>query len=171
MVAAWFYTGGAVPYGYRALGEVSVFVFFGLVAVVGTAYVQTESLTAGAWLAGAGVGALACAILVANNLRDIPSDTAVGKRTLAVVIGDPASRILYGALLRAAAVALVLVGLTVTWWALLGFAAVPLGVRAFAVVRRGTTGPALIPVLRDTGLTELVYALGLLVGCIISAAG
>ena len=170
MLAAWFYTGGAVPYGYRALGEISVFVFFGLVAVVGTAYVQTESVTAGAWWAGVGVGALACAILVANNLRDIPSDTAVGKRTLAVVIGDPASRILYGALLRAAGLALLGVGWTVTWWALLGFAAVPLALRANAVVRRGTTGPALIPVLRDTGLTELVYAVGLLVGCIISVA-
>ena len=143
-----------------------MFVFFGLVAVVGTAYVQTETLTAGAWLAGAGVGALACAILVANNLRDIPSDTAVGKRTLAVELGDRVTRILYGALLRAAALALVLVGATVTWWALLGFAAVPLALRASAVVRRGTTGPALIPVLRDTGLTELVYALGLLLGCI-----
>src|SRR6478752_4906357 len=84
MVAAWFYTGGAAPYGYLALGEVSVFVFFGLVAVVGTTYVQTQSFDAGAWWAGVGVGALACAILVANNLRDIPSDTVVGKRTLAV---------------------------------------------------------------------------------------
>jgi 1,4-dihydroxy-2-naphthoate polyprenyltransferase len=171
MIAAWFYTGGAVPYGYRALGEISVFLFFGLVAVVGTAYVQTERLTIGAWLAGVGVGLLACAILVANNLRDIPSDTAVGKRTLAVVLGDQASRTVYGALLVAAGVALVAVAATVAWWALLGFAAVPLGLRAFGLVRRGTTGPALIPVLRDTGLTELVYALGLLAGCVISAVG
>ncbi|MDT4997771.1 MAG: 1,4-dihydroxy-2-naphthoate polyprenyltransferase [Pseudonocardiales bacterium] len=171
MVAAWFYTGGATPYGYRALGEVSVFVFFGLVAVVGTSYVQTEALTTGAWWAGAGIGALACAILVANNLRDIPSDTAVGKRTLAVVVGDRGSRILYGALLLAAVVALVGVGATVTWWALLGLVAAGLAVRALAAVWRGTTGPALVPVLRDTGLTELVYATGLLVGCLVSAAG
>jgi 1,4-dihydroxy-2-naphthoate polyprenyltransferase len=171
MVAAWFYTGGAAPYGYRAMGEVSVFLFFGLVAVVGTSYVQTESLTAGSWWAGGGVGSLACAILVANNLRDIPSDTVVGKRTLAVVIGDRGSRILYGALLVAAAGALLGVGATVTWWALLGLAAVPLALRALTVVSRGTTGPALIPVLRDTGLTELGYAIGLLVGCLVSAAG
>jgi 1,4-dihydroxy-2-naphthoate polyprenyltransferase len=168
MAAAWFYTGGAVPYGYRALGEVSVFLFFGLVAVVGTSYVQTESVTAGAWWTGAGVGVLACAILVANNLRDIHGDSAVGKRTLAVVLGDRRSRVLYGVLLAAAAAALVAVGATVTWWVLLGLAALPLSLRALAVVRRGTTGPALIPVLRDTGLTELVYALGLLAGCVVS---
>jgi 1,4-dihydroxy-2-naphthoate polyprenyltransferase len=169
VVAAWFYTGGALPYGYRALGEVSVFVFFGLVAVVGTSYVQTEHLAAGAWWAGVGVGCLACAILVANNLRDIPSDTAVGKRTLAVVVGDRGSRLLYGGLLLVAVGAMVGVGATVTWWALLGLAAVPLGSRALAVVCRGTTGPALIPVLRDTGLTELAYAAGLLAGCVVSA--
>jgi len=168
IVAAWLYTGGSAPYGYRGLGEVSVFVFFGLVAVVGTSYVQTEQVTAGEWWAGAGVGALACAILVANNLRDIPSDLAVGKRTLAVVLGDRRARMLYGALLAAAAVALVGTGATVTWWALLGLAALPLAMHALALVRSGTTGPALIPVLRDTGLTELVYALGLLAGCVVS---
>jgi len=169
MVAAWFYTGGAVPYGYRALGEVSVFLFFGLVAVVGTSYVQTESVTTGAWWTGAGVGVLACAILVANNLRDIHGDSAVGKRTLAVVLGDRRSRVLYGVLLAAAAAALGAVGASVTWWALLGLASLPLSLRALAAVRRGTTGPGLIPVLRDTGLTELVYALGLLAGCVVSA--
>lgn len=171
MLAAWFYTGGTMPYGYRALGEVSVFVFFGLVAVVGTSYVQTERLSGGAWWAGAGVGALACAILVANNLRDIPSDTAVGKRTLAVVVGDRGSRVLYGALLGAAAAALAGLAAVVTWWALLGLAAAPLGLHAFAEVSRGTTGRALVPVLRATGLTELVYAAGILVGCVISTAG
>lgn len=170
IVAAWLYTGGAMPYGYRALGEVSVFVFFGLVAVVGTSYVQMERVTAGAGCAGVGVGALACAILVANNLRDIPSDLVVGKRTLAVVLGDPRSRLLYGALLGLALVALVAVGASVTWWALLGFAALPLGMHALAGVRRGATGAALVAVLRDTGLTELVYALGLLAGCVVSVA-
>ena len=171
IAAAWLYTGGAVPYGYRALGEVSVFVFFGLVAVVGTTYVQTESLPAGVWWVAVGVGVLACAILVANNLRDIPTDALVGKRTLAVLtMGDRGSRLLYCALLVVAAVALARAGLTLTWWVLLGLAATPLALRAVAVVRRGTTGPALIPVLRDTGLTELVYALGVLIGCLISVA-
>ena len=88
VAAAWFYTGGRRPYGYNALGEVMVFVFFGLVAGVGTTFVQTETLPLAAWYAGAGVGALACAILVANNLRDVPTDREHGKRTLAVVLGD-----------------------------------------------------------------------------------
>ena len=92
IAAAWTYTGGSSPYGYKALGEVSVFVFFGLVAVVGTAYVQIEEITGPALAAGVGVGALACAILVANNLRDIPTDTASGKRTLAVLLGDANTR-------------------------------------------------------------------------------
>ena len=90
VLAAWFYTGGAHPYGYLGLGEVMVFVFFGLVAVVGTTYVQTEELTWPALYAAVGIGALACALLVANNLRDIPTDTVAGKRTLAVVLGDAA---------------------------------------------------------------------------------
>ena len=93
--AAWTYTGGSSPYGYRALGEVSVFVFFGLVAVVGTTYVQLERVTWPSVVAAVGVGALACAILVANNLRDIPTDTVSGKRTLAVVLGDARSRRFY----------------------------------------------------------------------------
>ena len=147
-----------------------MFVFFGLVAVVGTSYVQIEGFGLGEWWAAVGIGALACAILVANNLRDIPTDTVVGKRTLAVVIGDAASRTLYCALLAVAAAMLVVLGATLTWWALLGLAATPLGLRAIGPVRRGTTGPALIPVLRDTSLTELVYAIGFLVGCVISVA-
>ena len=95
VVAAWFYTGGSKPYGYLGLGEVMVFVFFGLVAVVGTTYVQTETWEWPALYAGVGVGALACAILVANNLRDIPTDTVAGKRTLAVRLGDERTRALY----------------------------------------------------------------------------
>ena len=92
VVAAWFYTGGEKPYGYLGLGEVMVFVFFGLVAVIGTTYVQTETWEWPALYAGVGVGALACAILVANNLRDIPTDTVAGKRTLAVRLGDERTR-------------------------------------------------------------------------------
>ena len=95
IVAAWTYTGGPRPYGYRALGEVSVFVFFGLVAVVGTTYVQTERWIAAAVVGGTLIGALACAILVANNLRDIPTDRLAGKRTLAVALGDRRTRLLY----------------------------------------------------------------------------
>ena len=95
IAAAWGYTGGPSPYGYLGLGEVFVFVFFGLVATVGTTYVAVERVTALAVVAGCGVGCLACALLVVNNLRDIPTDTAAGKRTLAVRLGDPRTRWLY----------------------------------------------------------------------------
>src|ERR1700727_683295 len=95
VAAAWFYTGGSRPYGYRALGELSVFVFFGLAAVAGTAYVQMGRMPWLAVAASAPVGLLACALLVINNLRDIPTDSQTGKRTLAVVLGDHRTRELY----------------------------------------------------------------------------
>ena len=161
--AAWTYTGGSSPYGYRALGEVSVFVFFGLVAVVGTTYVQLERVTWPSVVAAVGVGALACAILVANNLRDIPTDTVSGKRTLAVVLGDARSRRLYVGL-GVAAIAAVVGCAFATPWALLGLLGLPLAVRAARTVASGASGPALIPVLRDTGLAELVLAAGLALG-------
>ena len=165
VLAAWFYTGGSRPYGYMGLGEVMVFVFFGLVAVVGTTYVQTESFELSALYAGIGVGALACAILVANNLRDIPTDTVAGKRTLAVALGDERTRHLYGLLIDAAAVALVAVAITTTWWALLGLVAAPPTVRAVSTVLGDkATGPALIPALQQTGVAELLYAAGLFAG-------
>ncbi|HEX9325733.1 MAG TPA: 1,4-dihydroxy-2-naphthoate polyprenyltransferase, partial [Reyranella sp.] len=163
LIGAWFYTGGKKPYGYRALGEVSVFLFFGLVAVLGTTYVQAETLS---WTAIAGaisVGSIACALLVANNLRDIPTDTATGKRTLAVVLGAPRSRQLYAALIALAFVLAVASALA-TPWTLLALIALPLAIRAVRVVISDAVGPALIPVLKDTGLTELLYALGLAVG-------
>lgn len=95
IVAAWFYTGGKRPYGYAGLGELMVFVFFGIVATVGTVWLQTDLINQEMWIAGAGVGFFAVAVLVVNNLRDIPTDTLAGKRTLAVRMGDRASRILY----------------------------------------------------------------------------
>ncbi len=167
ILAAWFYTGGSRPYGYLGLGEVMVFVFFGLVAVLGTTYVQVHGVVTevspwpAAWCAAIGVGALACAILVANNLRDIPTDTEAGKRTLAVVLGDRRTRSLYVFLVAVAAVLLVRIALVTTWWALVALLAlVPLG-RAVVVVVRRATGPALIPVLQLTGVGELLYALGI----------
>ncbi|WP_091729748.1 1,4-dihydroxy-2-naphthoate polyprenyltransferase [Nocardioides scoriae] len=165
ILAAWFYTGGSRPYGYLGLGEVMVFVFFGLVAVIGTAYVQTEAFHLSALWAGIGIGALACAILVANNLRDIPTDRVAGKRTLAVVLGEDRTRHLYSLLVDASVVALVGVALTTTWWTLLALVAARPAVKAVTVVLGDrATGPALIPVLQLTGVAELLYAAGLLAG-------
>lgn len=166
--AAWTYTGGPSPYGYRALGEVSVFLFFGLVAVLGTTYVQTEEFTWLSLAAALGIGSLACSILVANNLRDIPTDVETGKRTLAVVLGDKRSRIFFLVLLLIALGALAWAA-TFTVWALLGLISLPLAGRAYATVAGGAKGMALIPVLRDSGLTELLYAIGLTVGLVIGA--
>ena len=169
ILAAWFYTGGKHPYGYLGLGEVMVFVFFGLVAVLGTTYVQTETFELSALYAAIGVGAYACAILVANNLRDIPTDRASGKRTLAVALGQERTRLLYGLLVGVAVVALVGFVLITTWWALLALAAAPATLRALTmVVRRQATGPALIPVLQLTGVAELLYAAGLFAGIAVS---
>ncbi|GAA2797896.1 1,4-dihydroxy-2-naphthoate polyprenyltransferase [Kribbella solani] len=163
LLGAWFYTGGKKPYGYRALGEVSVFLFFGLVAVLGTTYAQAESLH---WTAIAGavsVGSIACALLVANNLRDIPTDSVTGKRTLAVVLGAARSRRMYAALVALAFV-LAAVSAIATPWALLAFIAVPLAIKSIRIILSDAVGPALIPVLKNTGLTELLYAVGLGIG-------
>ena len=164
VLAAWFYTGGSKPYGYLGLGEVMVFCFFGLVAVIGTAYVQSETWQLPALYAAIGIGALACAILVANNLRDIPTDRESGKLTLAVRLGDSRTRALYVLLMLAALVALVGVALTTTWWALLALVYVVPGARSARVVTSGAGGLGLIPVLQMTGVSELLYGLGLLVG-------
>ena len=158
IAGAWLYTGGSRPYGYRGLGEVAVFVFFGLVAVLGTQYVQALRIDwVGAVLAVA-TGALSSAVLIANNLRDIPTDTRSGKVTLAVRLGDARTRLLYqGLLLIAGAATLSL--MVATPWCAMGFVATPLAVRAAAPMRRGRLGRDLIPVLRDTGLTLLVWSL------------
>ncbi len=161
VLAAWFYTGGPKPYGYLGLGEVMVFVFFGLVAVVGTTYVQTESLELLSLYAAVGIGALACAILVVNNLRDIPTDSVAGKRTLAVVLGDERTRWLYALLVGAAAVAVVAVAAASTWWCLLGLLFLVRMVPPLRTVLGGeppSTGPGLIPVLQQTGVGQLIWA-------------
>ena len=169
VLAAWRYTGGDNPYGYRGLGEVYVFVFFGLVATLGTEYTQAGSVTWFGLVGAVGVGAVASAILVANNLRDIPTDTEHGKRTLAVRLGDERTRQLYTELLGASVVALVVMAL---WqpWVLLAVAALPVASRALRVVRAGTTGPGLVPVLAATGLYEVAYAVLVLVGVVVGAA-
>ena len=169
VLAAWFYTGGSKPYGYLGLGEVMVFVFFGLVAVIGTAYVQTQAWQASAVYAAVGIGAIACAILVANNLRDIPTDRGSGKITLAVRLGDERTRLSYAMLLLLALIALIGVALATTWWALLALGYAAPGAKAARIVGAKARGPALIPVLQLTGVAELLYGLGLLVGLAIGA--
>ncbi|PVG82512.1 1,4-dihydroxy-2-naphthoate polyprenyltransferase [Nocardioides gansuensis] len=159
VLAAWFYTGGSKPYGYLGLGEVMVFVFFGLVAVVGTTYVQTQAWAWPALHAGVGLGALACAILVANNLRDIPTDTVAGKHTLAVRLGEERTRGLYALLVGLAAVAVVAVAASTTWWALAGLGFLAVALPTTRTVLRGARGPGLVPVLQETGMAQLVWAL------------
>jgi 1,4-dihydroxy-2-naphthoate polyprenyltransferase len=160
LLGAWFYTGGRSPYGYRGLGEVSVFVFFGLVATVGTTYVQAERVTAASVLAGVGCGALACAILVANNLRDIPTDAGSGKRTLAVRLGDRRTRLLYVGLVFAAYAAVVLITLQHLLVLVTLGTALP-AMRPTLAVLAGARGPELVPVLKETGLLLLVYGAAL----------
>jgi 1,4-dihydroxy-2-naphthoate octaprenyltransferase len=163
LVAAWTYTGGSNPYGYRGLGEVSVFVFFGLVAVVGTTFVQLERLTWPSAMAGVIVGALACAILVANNLRDLGTDVVAGKRTVAVRLGDERTRWLYLGLGLVAWAGVAVCGLA-TPWAFLGLAGLVPWLPAAARIRAGAGGLDLVPVLAQTGIAELVTAVGLAVG-------
>jgi 1,4-dihydroxy-2-naphthoate octaprenyltransferase len=168
VLAAWKYTGGDNPYGYRGLGEVYVFLFFGLMATLGTLYTQAGELT---WVgvAGAvGVGAIASAILVVNNLRDIPTDRASGKTTLAVRLGDRRTRWFYALLVVVAVAMVVVVALEhpVAWIALLS-----LGLlwKPLQVLRSGATGRDLVPVLAATGLFEVGYAVLLAIGIAVSS--
>jgi 1,4-dihydroxy-2-naphthoate polyprenyltransferase len=168
VLSAWYYTGGKRPYGYLGLGELFVFVFFGLVAVCGTAYVQVGRISLATLLTGVWVGVLACAILVANNLRDIRGDTEVGKRTLATRLGDPRTRTLYVILVALAAFVIIIVALLTTWWALLALVGLILIIPAVRVVLSGGSGLALIGVLKATGLAELACAIGFAVGLAVS---
>ncbi len=167
IVAAWRYTGGSRPYGYRGWGDVMVFVFFGPVATLGTLYTQAGRLS---WpgLAGAvGVGTLASAILVANNLRDIPTDTVAGKLTLAVRLGDRRTRLLWTLLIL---LALAMVGVCAVWHlpALLALVAVGLAVRPWRALRAGVTDRQLVPVLVATSRLQLAYAAALALGLFVA---
>jgi 1,4-dihydroxy-2-naphthoate polyprenyltransferase len=161
--AGFLYTGGSRPYGYAGLGEVFVFLFFGVVATVGSTYVQLERLTLLSLAASVPVGLVATALLVINNLRDIPGDTAVGKRTLAVRMGDGPTRALYVALLALTLGSVPILAL-VRPWALLALLAVPFAVPPLRRLLGGATGAALIPVLADTGRLQLVVGVLLAAG-------
>jgi 1,4-dihydroxy-2-naphthoate polyprenyltransferase len=170
ILAAWTYTGGPRPYGYAGFGELFVFVFFGLVATVGSEFVHQEQFSALGWILSVGVGLLAMALLVVNNLRDIPGDTAAGKRTLAVRIGDGRTRMLYlvclvGALLSSIVGALSTDRLAV----LLGLGAAAIAVGPVRAVQRGALGRALIPVLGATGKVQLAFGVLTTVGIAIAS--
>ncbi|WP_032401895.1 1,4-dihydroxy-2-naphthoate polyprenyltransferase [Rhodococcoides fascians] len=156
IAGAWYYTGGSKPYGYSGFGEIAVFVFFGLVAVLGTQFVQAEQIDWAGVLAAVAVGSFSSAVLVANNLRDIPTDTESGKLTLAVRLGDTRTRYLHLALL-VVPFAMTVVLIARTPWALVGLLALPFAARANSPVRKGAHGFELIPALRDSGLAMLVW--------------
>jgi 1,4-dihydroxy-2-naphthoate polyprenyltransferase len=159
VAAAWLYTGGAHPYGYLGLGEIFVFVFFGLVPVVGTFYVQSLTITSSSVIAACGVGFLSCAILVTNNLRDIPGDTASGKRTLAVRLGESRTRRLYLALVIAAAVCVIMLAFTYSDSAVIALASFALAVTPVRIVMSGARGRDLIAALKGTGTLVLAYGI------------
>ena len=168
IAGAWFYTGGRRPYGYAALGEVAVFVFFGPVAVLGTTVTQTAANQSGppgplAVVGAVGVGLLACAVLVVNNLRDITGDAAVGKRTLAVLLGAPDTRRLYAALVLAPLVLSALAGIR-SWPMLAGLLALPLAVAVARRVLGGADGRRLVRVLAQNGVLLLVWSVATAVG-------
>ena len=161
ILAAWFYTGGRRPYGYFGLGEVFVFVFFGLVATLGTTFVQVGRVNAESWLSGVGIGLIACAVLMVNNLRDLAPDRASGKRTLAVLIGGTAARVVFCVFLLVPFLVAGFFGLfyPLAWFTLFAlFLAVP----ACVIAVTATTSKELVLVLKLTSLTALAY--GVLLG-------
>jgi 1,4-dihydroxy-2-naphthoate polyprenyltransferase len=167
IAAAVSYTGGPVPLGYLGLGEVMVLVFFGFVATAGSAYVQVEYVPGAAWWGSLVVGLLACAILLANNVRDVPSDTAAGKRTLAVRVGAPTARALFVACYVGSFAAVLAIGVTQPW-ALLGLAALPLAVEPVRIMRRRVDPPSLVRALVATSRLEFVVAVLVSVGLCLS---
>lgn len=157
ILGAWFYTGGKNPYGYRGLGEAAVFLFFGLVAVLGTQYTQAGLISWVGLAAAVGIGSISAAVNLANNIRDIPTDSETGKITLAVRLGDTRARQFF--LFLVSVPFLMSIGLAfATPLAIIALIPVPLVVKATRPVRSGDTGPALIPVLGDTGKAMLAWA-------------
>ncbi|MEK7296026.1 MAG: 1,4-dihydroxy-2-naphthoate polyprenyltransferase [Actinomycetota bacterium] len=163
IVAGWGYTGGPVPYGYLGLGEVFVFVFFGLVATMGTTFAIVQTVTVESAIASVAVGSMACALLVVNNLRDIPGDVRAGKRTLAVRLGDRTTRGIYVALIVLATLAMVGASLQRPF-ALAGVTGLIVVLPAIRFIRHGARGRDLIPVLEATGKAQLIVGTYLAVG-------
>ena len=161
IAAAWGYTGGKNPYGYKGLGDLSVFLFFGVVATMGTYYAQTEQITLLSFIVSIPMGALSCAILAINNLRDRPKDALVGKLTVAVRIGDRNARLMYVALLALAHLAAIA---TLIPTALLTVLALPMSISISRQVLSGISGKELIPVLGRTGKLQMGFSILLAIG-------
>jgi 1,4-dihydroxy-2-naphthoate octaprenyltransferase len=157
VLAAWGYTGGKRPYGYLGLGDLFVFVFFGLVATLGTTYTQALNLSGAAWAGAVATGLIAVALLMANNVRDIPTDRVAGKRTLAVRLGDRAARLSYPVMLGVAVAAALLLA-PANPWMLLVLVLVPAAVVPSRTMLSGAAGPRLIPVLQQTGFINLGFS-------------
>jgi len=168
-LAGWFYTGGPRPYGYAGFGELFVFVFFGLVATVGTTYVQLEEITGLSVAAAIPVGLIATALLVTNNLRDIPTDREAGKHTLAVRLGDRLTRLLYVAMVVAVFVMVAAIAVVDRPWAAIALAGAAVAVAPVRAVLSGASGRALIAVLGATGRMQLVTGALLAIGIAVSA--
>jgi 1,4-dihydroxy-2-naphthoate octaprenyltransferase len=164
IAAAWGYTGGKNPYGYMGLGEIFVFIFFGLVATVGTFYVQVDAITGQSILAGTIVGLLACAILVINNIRDRAKDEVVGKRTMAVRLGDRRSRAFYTFLVTAPYLLTAGFG---SPWTMLTLVTLPMSISILKSLLSGSEGAGLIPLLGKTGKLQMVFCLALSLALII----
>jgi len=168
ILAGVLYTGGPRPYGYEGLGEVFVFLFFGLVAVTGSYYVQIQELPWQAFALAVPVGLIASAILVVNNVRDLETDRRAGKRTLAVRLGRPRTRALYAGMLAAAYVSLVGIAFGLSAWVFLAVLTAPLALRLVGVVRTRTDGPSLNGALAGTGALQLVFCVLLSAGVLLS---
>ena len=168
-LAGWFYTGGPRPYGYAGFGEVFVFVFFGIVATAGSTYVQRETFTGLSFAVAVPVGLFATALLVVNNLRDIPTDAKTGKRTLAVRLGERRTRILYMVLMTVPFLTLPFIAGLSRVGAALAFVALPSARKPAEIVLGGATGRELIPVLGRTGRVQLIFGVFLAIGLAISA--
>ena len=164
IAAAWGYTGGKNPYGYMGLGEIFVFIFFGLVATVGTFYVQVDAITGQSILAGTIVGLLACAILVINNIRDRAKDEVVGKRTMAVRLGDRRSRAFYTFLVTAPYLLTAGFG---SPWTMLTLVTLPMSISILKSLLSGSEGAGLIPLLGKTGKLQMLFCLALSLALII----
>ncbi|MEJ7785738.1 MAG: 1,4-dihydroxy-2-naphthoate polyprenyltransferase [Solirubrobacteraceae bacterium] len=164
IVAGVLYTGGPRPYGYEGLGEVFVFLFFGIVAVSGSYYVQIQELPWPIFALAVPVGLIASAILVVNNVRDVDTDRRAGKQTLAVRLGRDRARMLYTGMLGVAYASLAVIGAGLCWWVLLPLATLPLAARLISTVRERTDGPSLNGALAQTGMLQLAF-------CVLLSAG